>query len=177
MVALAGGDFRAWIGDGLARALQKIRPGLLIRLGDDFGRLRAIADEPRPGGEWRTFYIPFMSGAEMEQVRLSMRPVGENPDDEEEGKKGTRFIVELDLSRMGRFQLDGLVCKKDKRLDLIVRTENKLPQEIRVGIRDIFQETGDVTGLKGGISFQAAPANFVEIVGTEPAEDHLGLIV
>ncbi len=178
MVALAGGDLRGWIGDGPARILQRVKPDLLSRLVDDFGRIRAVAEEPRPGGEWRAHFIPFMSGAEIEQIRLFMRPAGEDPeDDNEEGRKGTRFIIELDLSRMERFQLDGLVYQKDKHMDLIVRTENKLPQKIQGDIRDIFQEAGDVTGLKGGISFQAAPPHFIEILGAGPPEDHLGLTV
>jgi hypothetical protein len=178
MVALAGGDLRGWIGDGPARILQRVKPDLLSRLVDEFGRIKAVAEEPRPGGEWRAHFIPFMSGAEVEQIRLFMRPVGEDSEnDNEEVRKGTRFVIELDLSRMGRFQLDGLVYQKDKRMDLIVRTENKLPQKVQDDIRDIFQEAGEVTGLKGGISFQAAPPHFVEILRPELAEDHLGLIV
>ena len=62
-------------------------------------------------------------------------------------------------------------------MDLIVRTENRLPDKMHEDIRDIFQEASDVTGIKGGISFQAAPPNFVEPIPPAAAEEHLGLIV
>lgn len=176
LVALSGGDLRSWFGDGPARILQRLKPGLMARLRDDFGRLGRIADEPRTG-DWRATMIPFYNGAEIEQIRLFTRRAGDEAEDEQDGRQGTRFIIDMDLSRMGRFQLDGLVYQKEKHLDLIVRTENKLPQKMQDDIRDIFREAGDVTGIKGGLSFQAAPPNFIDIAGAEPPQQPLGLIV
>ena len=43
--------------------------------------------------------------------------------------------------------------------------------------QEIFREAGDVTGIKGGLSFQAAPPNFIDIAGAEPPQQPLGLIV
>ncbi len=176
LVALSGGNLRGWLGDGPARILQRLKPGLMARLRDDFGRLGRIADEPRTG-DWRATMIPFYNGAEIEQIRLFMRRAGDEAEDEHDGRQGTRFVIDMDLSRMGRFQLDGLVYQKEKHLDLIVRTENKLPQKMQDDIRDIFREAGEVTGIKGGLSFQAAPPNFIDIAGAEPPEEPLGLIV
>ncbi len=176
LVALSGGNLRGWLGDGPARILQRLKPNLMARLRDDFGRLGRIAEEPRTG-DWRATIIPFYSGAEVEQIRLFTRRAGDQAEDEHDGRQGTRFIIDIDLSRMGRFQLDGLVYQKEKHLDLIVRTENKLPQKMQDDIRDIFREAGDVTGIKGGLSFQAAPPNFIDIAGAEPPEELLGLIV
>ena len=176
LVALSGGDLRAWFGDGPARILQRLKPGLMARLRDDFGRLGRIADEPRTG-DWRVTMIPFYNGAEIEHIRLFMRRAGDEAEDEQEGRQGTRFVIDMDLSRMGRFTLDGLVYQKEKHLDLIVRTENKRPRKMQDDIRDICREAGDVTGIKGGLSFQAAPPNFIDIDGAEPPEEPLGLIV
>lgn len=176
LVALSGGNLRGWLGDGPARILQRLKPGLMARLRDDFGRLGRIADEPRTG-DWRATMIPFYSGAGIEQIRLFMRRAGDEAEDEQDGRQGTRFVIDMDLSRMGRFQLDGLVYQKENHLDLIVRTENKLPQKMQDDIRDIFREAGEVTGIKGGLSFQAAPPNFIDIAGAEPPEEPLGLIV
>jgi len=177
LAALTGGDLRGWIGDGPARILLKNRPDLFNRLRDDLGRLRTIADEPR-AGDWRTTLIPFHNGNAIEQIRLFKRTAGEqSEEDEEEGRKGTRFILELELSRLGRLQLDGLVYEKEKHLDLIVRTENKMAPKMQSDIRDIFKNANGVTGLKGGIVFQAAPPNFIKVEGLEPATENLGLIV
>ncbi len=177
LMALSGGDLRGWFGDGPTRALQRAKPELLARLRDDFGQIERIAREPGPG-EWRTTMIPFLNGAEIDPIRLSLR--GAADDDANDGSdnvKGTRFIIDLDLSRLGRFQLDGLVHHEEKRMDLIVRTEDTLPRPIEGGIRDIFRDAADVTGIKGGIVFQAAPPNFIEVLGTEPVDETLGLIV
>jgi len=178
LVAVLGGNLRGWIGDGPARILQKTNLDLFERLQGDFSRIKGIAEETRPGSDWRTTYIPIMNGAEIEQIRLYMRPVrDENEEDENEGAQGTRFVIELDLSRLGRFQLDGLVHQKGKHMDLIVRTEQKLAQKMQTDIRDIFTNAIDVTGIKGGIVFQAAPPNFVEVAQIETANEKLGLIV
>ena len=176
LVALAGGTLRGWIGDGPARILQKLRPQLLGRLRDDFGQIGRISEDSG-SGEWRTLLIPLHNGAQIEQIRLFMRRAGDNQDDQDKARKGTRFIVDMDLSRLGRVQLDGLVYQKEKHMDLIVRTENRLPDKMHEDIRDIFQEASDVTGIKGGISFQAAPPNFVEPIPPAAPEEHLGLIV
>lgn len=175
LVALAGGDLRAWIGDGPMRILQRLRPDLLARLGDDFGQISRIADDRGPG-DWRTFLIPFFNGAEVQPIKLHTRQAGDD-EDAEKGRKGTRFIVDIELSRLGRLQLDGLVYQKEKHMDLIVRTENRLPPRIENGIRDVFEDANDVTGIKGGIGFQAAPPNFVEIGRPERPSERVGLIV
>ena len=177
LMALSGGELRGWFGDGPTRALQRAKPELLARLRDDFGQIERIAREPGPG-EWRTTLIPFLNGAEIDPIRLSLRGAAEgDANDGSDNAKGTRFIIDLDLSRLGRFQLDGLVHHGEKRMDLIVRTEDTLPRPIENGIRDIFQDAADVTDIKGGIVFQAAPPNFIEILGTEPVDETLGLFV
>lgn len=175
LMALSGGDLHGWFGDGPIRALKRAKPELLTRLRDDFRQIERIAREP---GEWRTTLIPFFNGAEIDPIRLSLRNGAEDDaDDGSDNAKGTRFIIDLDLSRLGRFQLDGLVHHGEKRMDLIVRTDDALPRPIENGIRGIFQDAADVTGIKGGISFQAAPPNFIEVLGSEPADETLGLIV
>jgi hypothetical protein len=176
LAALYGGDLRGWLGDGPVRALQRFRPDLLDRLGDDFGRISRIADERGPS-EWRTVPIPFYNGADIEHIRLHLRRAGEDENDREKGRKATRFVIDVTLSRIGRLQLDGLVYDKEKHMDLIVRTDRRLPGKIETDIRDIFQEAGETTGLKGGIGFQAAPANFVDIAGPARPSGPVGLIV
>ncbi len=176
-MALSGGNLQNWFGDAPTRALQKSKPGLLARLKDDFGQIDRTAREPGPG-DWRSTMIPFHSGTEVNPLRLSLRPAGEDEEDGgQDNKKGTRFVIDLDLTRMGRFQLDGLVHQEVNRMDLIVRTDNRLSDKIQDGIRGIFLEAADVTGLKGGVVFQSAPANFVEISGGELPDEPVGLLV
>ena len=93
-------------------------------------------------------------------------------DDGEDGKKedGSRFVIDIVLSNLGRFQLDGFVRTKRKRLDLVVRTEKSLPAQMRSDINKIFTEFSEASGVAGQITFQA-DQKFVEI-SLPPMDGH-----
>ena len=182
LAALRGGDIRGWLGDGPGRLLQRVRPDLMARLKDEFGRLARLAEDPGPG-DWRIALIPFHNGAQIERIRLFLRRRGE---DEEEGegegegaggRRGTRFVIDVELERFGHLQLDGLVRARNKRLDLIVRTASPLPRQMHDDIRRIFRDANELTGIKGVVAFQAAPPGFVEVLRQGAIEDHVGLVV
>lgn len=174
MSALRGGDVRSWLGDSAVRILEKARPGLLGRLKDEFGRRAKLNEEPAKG-DWRVATVPIQNGAEIEQARLYTRTHEEEPE-EDEGGAGTRFVVDVELSKLGRLQLDGLVRENNKRLDLIVRTEEPLPGEMRDHIRAIFKDAAELTGLHGGVGFQSRPPAFVEVT-VDDGDAAEGLVV
>ncbi|HIJ42503.1 MAG: hypothetical protein QF511_02635 [Rhodospirillales bacterium] len=175
LAALRGGDMRGWLGEGVERSLQRDRPNLLGRLRDDFRKLGRGGEEPAKT-DWRVIPIPLYNGADIEQIRLFTRRHGGEDRDQDKGQGGIRFVIDLNLSRLGRLQLDGMVRDHRKNLDLIVRTADALPSEVRDNIRLIFQEANEVTGIVGGIAFQAKPPNFVEVSPGDGDEDHPGLI-
>jgi len=158
--ALRGGDIRGWLGGGFERALMRLRPGLVGRLNDDFRALGRAADDP--AGDWRSLPVPLLTGNGIDQIRLHLRNQGADDDDDPEKVK-SRFIVDLSLTKLGRLQLDGLVKEGNRRLDLIIRTGAPMSQEIRDDIRRIFRDANEITGINGRVTFQAAPASFVEI--------------
>ena len=67
--------------------------------------------------------------------------------------------------------MDGLVRDKGKSLELILRSDTHLADTIQNDIRTIFREAADLSGLKGGINFQAAPADFINIPDPSNAHD------
>ena len=172
--ALRGGDLRGWLGDGAARGLNRTRPDLSTRLTDDFRVLARAADEPA-SNDWRVTQVPLFTGAEIEWIRLWTRrhddPAGDDEDNPR--RRDQRFVVDVSLSRLGRLQLDGLVRDAGRRLDLIVRSASPLPPAIRDHIRGLFADAGALTGLNGGVGFQAAPPNFVDVT----AEPSAGVVV
>lgn len=174
--AIRGGDIRSWMGDAPVRALQRIRPDLMARLRDDFGQLSRLADDS-VSSDWRSFPVPFLNGSDIEQIRLFIKRKSDEEADDEEADQGTRFIIDLDLSLMGRLQLDGLVKSHKKQFDLIVRSDNPLPAPVQNQIRSIFQTAMDQLGNNGGLTFQAAPANFLNIQSNAPQPADSGLIV
>ena len=159
--ALADGDIRTWLGD-LATTLEQDQPNLFQRLSDEFAQLARIAAEPRTD-DWRTALLPFFTGANMEPVQMHLR--GEKqPKGEKKKDGGSRFVIDLNLSNLGRFQLDGFMKDRGetKNFDLIIRTETPLPQRMRYDINQIFNDFAEVAGLRGDISFQAR-GQFVEV--------------
>ncbi len=173
--ALKAGDVRAWTGEAPIRLLERIRPNLATRIKDDFTTLARLADEPA-ANDWRVALIPLDTGAEIQQIRLLLRRHADEEEDGEEGKSDTRFVVDVELSALGRLQLDGLVRNKGKSLDLILRTEHPLPDSMRDDIRTLFAEAAELTGLTGGVGFQAAPPGFIDIPDPTAVND-FGLVV
>jgi hypothetical protein len=174
IMALSGGNLSNWFGDLPTRALQISKPELLAKLKKDFIEIDQISRKSS-SSEWRSMMIPFHDGSQINPLRLSINYDGDKKDQDFEG--GTNFIIDLDLKVTGRFQIDGMVYRERKRLDLIVRTKNRLPQKTQDGIREIFQESADTIGLMGGVVFQASPANFIETLDNKLNSDLLGSLV
>ncbi len=177
IAALRGGDIRNWFGDAPVRALQRLKPDLMARLHDDFSQIRRLSDDTS-GNDWRSYPVPFLNGQEIEQIRLFVRQ-NANADDEDEtdANQGTRFVIDLDLRYMGQLQLDGLVRSQKKQFDLIIRSDNPLAMEIQNAIRGIFQTAMEQMMNNGGLTFQSAPANFVDIRTDGAQKPDMGIIV
>lgn len=164
LTALRTGDIRAWLGEDTVRTLSRGRPDLARRIEGDFRELSRVADDT--GDDWRVAVIPFNAQTSIEQLRLlTRRPPRDDP-----GKDGdaARFVVDVTLSRLGRIQLDGLVRRKDKRLDLMVRTAAPLPPDMRNDIRRLFTRAGEATGINGLLQFEARENGFVEAKTADP---------
>ncbi|HER26180.1 MAG TPA: hypothetical protein ENI69_03635 [Rhodospirillales bacterium] len=175
LTALRGGDLRSWFGDANLAVLQKSRPALANRLANDFSTLARVAEEP-VGADWRVAMIPINTGSQIEQIRMLFRRHDNDEDENADGDMGTRFILDVNLTRLGRLQLDGLVRNQGKKLDLILRSDDVLDDQNRNDIRRVFSQAAELTGLQGSVSFQASPPDFIDI--PDPLADHnVGLIV
>ncbi len=158
--ALTGGSPGSWFGTlwggEAARMLERAGRGdLLARLGSDLGQLARSSETA--GGDWRFFSIPFYDGQHIQPIRLFLRhhsPGGSGGDGQDKTDDATRFILDVELSRVGEMQLDGLV--RENRFDLILRTRQALPDAIRQNIAKIFQDANETAGYSGQLAFQAA---------------------
>ena len=171
--ALKGGDIKAWLGDNAGRVIDRDRPGLMNRLGGDFQVMARMSDEPQ-SGDWRLALIPLWGENKLDQLRMYYR--GHNGSDDDGGDDdGIRFILDLELSNLGHIQIDGLVKAEKQKFDVLIRTEEPLPDHWRGEIGDIFIAAQEIAGLNGGVGFQAAPGNFVEFPPIDPITPHPGL--
>ncbi|HVY13424.1 MAG TPA: hypothetical protein VHB73_07670, partial [Alphaproteobacteria bacterium] len=114
-----GKDASQWLGDDLPRILKDLGKEQLLHEIQEQWRAQMNQDVDGPGGEWRGTSIPVFDHEKMQLLRFYIYdPPGER------GKKGgkrnadlaRRFLIDIDLSRLGPLQLDGLVHRK--RLDL-----------------------------------------------------------
>jgi hypothetical protein len=158
-IVRGGVDPRAWIGDRGVRALEAAgRAELVDRLAEDLRGLQRQAEGG--GGEWRTYPLPLLHDGVMDRVVVRVR----RREDDEEGEAerverrggGTRFLVDVNLSRLGPLQLDGLV--RPKRLDLIVRSRDALPESLRTELRQIYAGAMADLRLAGDLGFQSGRA-------------------
>ena len=153
--ALSGGDLRGWLGGQAAGVLERAGRGdLLARLSLDLTQLGRLSETA--GSEWRFLPIPLLDDTPIHQLRLFLRRrrTARGGDGAEDGDGATRFVLDVELSRIGDMQLDGLV--RDRRFDLILRTRHPLTDEMRRDIAEIFDDANGAAGHRGQISFQAS---------------------
>jgi hypothetical protein len=151
--ALRAGDVEALLG-GLA-ALRQGPAGReegTRKLRQEFAQISAQAQD-KPGVDWRCFFIPVMDDGTIRQINLFYRrDRGKKDKGDDADKSGTRFIVEVDMSKMGPFQFDGLV--REKRFDLMVRSHVALTPRMRHDIGSLFSEALELGSYKGNLVFQ-----------------------
>jgi hypothetical protein len=155
VAAIKTGDVRALVGDHILRALDQAgHHELSVRLSAEFRQLSSLVPDPA-GGDWRSFLVPVHDGTHLQFVRFFLRRHKKNGGAEADSESTTRFVVEVDLSRMGAVQLDGLV--KPKKFDLIIRSRAAIDPMARREISKIFTDALAASGHTGGLTFQASP--------------------
>ena len=158
--ALRGGDIRNWLGNQAGRRIQNNSPELYARLAEEYNQLGRSVRETNTG-DWRTTLIPLFNGSEFEFFQMNFRSGSNDPNKKDE-EDFARFIVDLELSKLGRIQLDGLISSKGKQFDLFVRSAIPFTKSMRRDLNKIFSECIEITGLSGNIIMQSA-LQFIDI--------------
>ena len=140
----------AWPGAKLATALDDAgQRDLRLQLEGDIAQLRQLSD---PGsGDWRVFILPLLEGGLIHPVRVYLR---RRSTASAAPEQGTRFLLEVDTSRLGAVQLDGLV--RPQRFDLVLRSHRAFGAELRQEIAAVFRNATTASGLAGDITFTTA---------------------
>ncbi len=176
MSVLRGGEVGNWLRPQLTQLQVGSRGELASRLGRDIGRMTRQVDSG--GSEWRLFLLPFLDNGELEPLRFFLRDHGDEAASEGDDKRredATRFVIEIEFSKLGGLQIDGLL--HHKQFDLILRSERPLPQTMRQHITGIFQAANEAAGLGGRITFETPRAwHFLAVEDGDP-DAHAGLVV
>ena len=158
--ALKGASIKNWLGIDNSIFLEKTNPDLFKQLDEDFLILSRNLIEPGTN-EWRTTIIPIMNGLGLDHFQFHTQDQSFHKENHAD-KKGARFIIDLELSHLGRIQIDGLTRKKNKNFDLIIRSERDLGNQIKKKINTIYLNFTKIMTFSGQISFQVSK-KFAEI--------------
>lgn len=170
IAAVRSGDIGGWLGDKKIDALQRGgKNNLLSRLTQDLSTLaQRTSEAPALSSDWRPVPLPLFWEGQIHKIALYVKQDGgKDASDERDGTGQTRFIFDLDLDRMGGVQLDGLV--RDKRFDLVVRTQAPLSEPMRQMMKQSYTKALETTELHGDLSFQGDIKNWVNVLQKEEA--------
>ena len=168
--AMRSGDLRQWPGDNNLRALERAGPRgthLARTLSGEVAQMSAQSRET--AGEWRATPIPWNANGQVEKINLITRRE-EGPDEDEKAQahgkgQGLRFLLDLELSRLGALQLDGMVREESKNFDMMIRSHQPLEDEIRRDLSGLFVMANESVGLKGTLTFQVTK-KFADPIGS-----------
>ena len=145
----------SFIGETNIAALQNLGEkgqALLKGIEKDFAASPKKVSDGRSA--WKGWTIPFLSGTVVEPVSLYLQ----KPQEDGHRQKGTaakpnavRFILDLNLTQLGKLQMDGLAHRNERRFDLIVRHQNDLPSSFDDKIHFIFTQTLSALNYTGTI--------------------------
>lgn len=167
IAAARGGEISGWMGgraDQLLKNLDGGKKEIFNKLLSEIGRstARAVSTDPQAptatqnSPDWRGYTLPLLFGMDLTKIHLWTKPFGD--DDSEtaapDKARGTRFIVDLELSRMGNIQLDGLIQPYAKRLDLALKTQHNFSPDIRQYLRETWHTSLQSIDMTGQIDFQ-----------------------
>jgi hypothetical protein len=157
------GKFQDWLDQEMIDRLRLAKKdGLINALMDEFKRNNGIARDGTVG-EWRSLSIPFYDQGQYQFLRIYLRDNDQQRKDENhpqrKGADKTRFIINLNPTRLGAMQMDGLA--QVKQLDIIIRSERALPQTLPHELRELYIKTLGAFDYAGTITFQTGRRNWV----------------
>lgn len=106
--------------------------------------------------EWRSLSLPLLPDGQVSRLAVHTRREGEEGSQGQQNgaRHNQRFVVEVELSRLGPMVLDGLIARE--RFTLTVRSQRSLPITLRQEVTQVFANSIDAIGWKGQISFTSA---------------------
>jgi hypothetical protein len=165
VATVQAGDFSGWLGDKTIDLLRRSgKSDLIQRLAQDADTISRA--EPA-AQDWKSMPLPLYYDGQMQRAMLWYRR-DEGAGKEKSASRQTRFIFDLDLTRMGAVQLDGLA--KPQRIDLIVRTLKPVSSSMRQIMRRKYLAALEHAQFTGELSFQDKPEQFVKIEGRKAGQ-------
>jgi hypothetical protein len=160
-----------WPPDSVNTALTAAGRGdLRTRLQKDVSEMRRVSADGTKT-DWRVLTLPVLDENAVQPVRLYVRRDAEGQTSQQRDERGSRFVLDLDMSRLGTLQLDGLVRKG--RFDLVLRSHEPMAADVKTDMASIFRSSLAASGFTGDIAF-VTTARF-PVAPLEELRPHLGI--
>lgn len=128
------------------------RGDLASRLDTAAQTIGTVRSEPAPNG-WTVTVLPFLGSLSSEPMRLYRKAIHDR-DAEGKLRTGQRFVLELELQRLGPLQFDGMV--RERRFDLVLRSTTPLASDLQEELKQIFRDGMMIGGWAGELGFGRA---------------------
>lgn len=163
----AGADVRAWLGDANVRALESLGKrgqAVLKQLEKEFS---SGAKKMTDGKSvWKGYDIPFMTGTAVEPVSLYLQQSSEALEERAKNKPApvtvVRFVLDLNLTKLGRVQLEGLSQRAKRSFNLNIRHAYPFDAAFEDRVRTLFTKTLDALNYTGVVALKRTD-EFIEI--------------
>jgi hypothetical protein len=117
----------------------------------DLGLPSPVQNTP---ADWRSHMLPLMMGGEVYKLPVWIKDNhGDNADDDN-GTISTRFVVDINLSRMGDIQIDGMIRNITRRFDVSLTSERPMSEAMQGHISQLWSKTMLAIDMRGDIEFR-----------------------
>lgn len=163
----AGADVRAWLGDANVRALESLGKrgqAVLKQLEKEFSSGAKKMSDGK--SVWKGYDIPFMTGTAVEPVSLYLQQSSEALEERAKNKPApvtaVRFVLDLNLTKLGRVQLEGLSQRAKRSFNLNIRHAYPFDASFEDRVRTLFTKTLDALNYTGVVALKRTD-EFIEI--------------
>lgn len=108
---------------------------------------------------WKIVEMPFFDSNQVSSIKIAIKK-DKQKKEKTKSEKTTRFIVETEFSKLGKFQFDGLSKVQSRHLDLIIRTTSKISKDFYENIINLFKKSLYNLNYSGTIKINMAE-NFI----------------
>lgn len=166
-------DLSRWLGAEIMDKLSVSVEGreVVSRLGTMF------VSNHQDNVTWRVIEIPVYNGENISKIRVAVKKVLEEEEEEKKKRRqkqnfGTRFVVDTSFTKLGSFQFDGYAMEKEKRFDLIIRTEQDLGSDFCANVMRIFKNTLHELEYAGNVKINVKE-KFIKVCDDKPDNEIL----
>lgn len=121
---------------------------------------------------WRIVEIPIYADNQITPLKVALKKRQQSEEQKSSEKKGTRFVVETNFSKMGGFQFDGFVQARERNLDLIIRTSQNQKEDFYTNVINLFKNTLYNLDYTGNIKINNKD-NFINFYQDYPQKEGL----